>query len=237
VAIDLRSTLRPVDPAVFLADPARVGRSGGVLGSEARVALLEQLEGGGRGVAAECTQPLEELAGVLASSDRRADLAEDVAFVEREDHALDRDPRLRVVREDRRLDRRSAAVARQERCMDVQGAVGRELEHVAAQDLAVARDEEDVRREALELRDERRILGRLRLEHPDAALPRELDERRRAHREPASARSIRARHERDHFVAAVEELPEYGRRERRGSEEGDAHPLAAKLRGAGRPPP
>ena len=97
---------------------------------------------------------------VSLGSIRRAALAEDRALVEREHHEHDRDAGLGVAGEDGGGDRRGAAVARQERRVDVDDASGRHLEDALPQYLAVGGGDEEVGLERRQLR------RRFRRAHP-----------------------------------------------------------------------
>ena len=92
-----------------------------------------------------------QLAVGLVVGNRRADLEDDRAGVERFDHAHDRDARLGVAVANRGLDRRRAAERRQQRRMDVDRAEPRQVDDVGRrQDVPVGDDDGDVGLESRE---------------------------------------------------------------------------------------
>ena len=126
---------------------------------------LQQQAGAQRG------DTLGERAAGVERADRRRDRAEDGARVQLPDDQHDRGAGLLVARQDRGGHRRGAAVARQQRGVDVEDAARQRLDEVAGEDVRRSGEDADVRLEGCDLG---RVVTAdlLRREHRDARLQR-----------------------------------------------------------------
>ena len=223
-ALDLLGRRAPVDQAVAAGQQAGVGGLGLVLGGG-----LERPGGVGLQHLQQQRRALvEELLGQRARAavgrQGRAALGQDGAGVHLAGQAHHRHAGLGVAGQDGAGERGRAAVARQQRGVDVQVAERRDLERGPAQDLAVGRHHPDVRPQRGQPGDLGRVAQGLRLDHRQAQALHGLLDRRRLDRPAAPGRAVGLRHHPHHLVArVVEQRPQRDDGEVGGAEVDHTH--------------
>ena len=184
--------------------------------------MLQLLDRLGEGLGAEQCQALAEPSRRVLGRDRRRALEQDVARVHLLAHHHDRDAGRPVAGEDRRLDGRGAPMPREQRGVDVDRAVRRDVEHGARQDPAVGRDDDEVGREPPELVLERRVAHAVGLQHRHVVGDGEPLRFGGDDREPPAPGPIRLADQRDDHVRTGEQPLEARTREGGRTKENDA---------------
>ena len=141
-------------------------------------------------------------------------------------------PVSRVAGEQRALDRRRAAPARQQRGMDVQRALRRGLEQRRRQEQAVGGDDQRVRLRGHAPRSAScGVLSAQRLEHGEPALRREMLDRARRRSHAAAGRPVGLRQNERDVVAGVQQARQRARGElgRAGEDEAQESGRQARL--------
>ncbi len=126
-----------------------------------------------------------------------------------------------VAREYRRLYRRRAAPARQQRGMHVEAAFRRDIENVLRKNKPVSRHDEDIRIECRDLRHGIRVLEGHRLQHLDTVVEGEPFDRARGKPLAAPGRAVRLRQYRERRDARIRQRLQ--RRERKFRRTGKQH--------------
>src|SRR2546426_3715956 len=137
LALELDRRAAPVETALLALDARREGDARGGPRDRTQRAGLEAVDRLADGLRTETCEPLAERAAGVVGRDRRLALEEDVARVHLLGHRHDGDAGHGITRENGPRDRRRAAVARQERGVDVDAPAGRQVEDGARQDLPV----------------------------------------------------------------------------------------------------
>ena len=186
--------------------------------------LSRPVDDGGQHLDEQLTPERGELGGELVgrlAGDRAGRLRAEGTRVDALADPHDRDTGLFIASQDRTLDRRRPAPARQQRCMHVHAAGWRHSEHLIGQDTAIGGDAEHVGLGGAQGAE--RLLGHAGgLEHGETELERTHLDRRGLELLPARAHGIGARHdERD--LEGICKSPERGNGELRRPHEYHLH--------------
>ena len=154
-----------------------------------------------------------------ADCDRFLDV--DRAAVESRGHGHEADASLLVAGEYRGLDGRRAAPARQQRSVYVETAFRRDIENALRKDQPVGRDDEDIRFERGNLRNDLRVFERRGLQHVDALVECELFDRACGKALAPTCRTVWLRQDRERHDTGIRQCLE--RREREFRRTGKQH--------------
>jgi hypothetical protein len=223
VGRDHRARPREVDRAVALVEHAGVAGAVGRLrpGRDgARRELGDRVDQGG---GAQRRQSREQLAGGLGRADRRRPGQEDRAGVHADVELHDGHASLGATVEDRPLDRRSAAVGRQERAVDVDAAARERVEDGGRQDLAVGHDHAELGAGGRQRGRDVRVPDRARLQDRQAVSLGAALDRRRGHRPAPPGRLVGLGHDQRDLVAGRQHRLEARHREVRRAHEHQPH--------------
>ena len=194
----------PVEMAVGALQSRREGRVLVALRSgRQRVELGERVH---ENVGAEHGEPRRQLARRLLRADRHRRRAQHGPGVHALVHLERGDARDGLAAHDRPLDRRGAAVARQQRAVDVDGSSPGRVEHRPRQDLAERDDDGHVGAERAQAIGPLGIAQPRRLEHLDARGQRARLDRRRGQALPAVRGPVGLGDDSDDLVAAQHRL-------------------------------
>ena len=176
-----------------------------------------------RSAAPSLASRAESVPASSSGADRRPGDRVDRTRVHPRLHPHDRHAGLRVSRQQRRLDGRGAAPARQDRAVDVHAAEARQVEDALREDLPVGDDDEEVRVRLREPRDGLLVLQRRRLEDGNRELAGAPCDRRVGDLGRPPHRLRRLRDGEDDVVPRGHEGVQRREGEVGGAEEDDAH--------------
>ncbi|MNY21101.1 hypothetical protein D3C86_1546230 [compost metagenome] len=217
-----RGPLAPVELGHGLGEHGGVGREGVVLRGGLQGALEPRAEGVDEGLGPDLGEALREDIGRLVGADRGACLQEHGAGIQALLHLHGGDPGLGVAVQDGPLDRGGAAIAGQERGVDVDAAEGRQVQDRLRQDLAVGDDHDEVGGQGLERREGLLVAAQaLRLVDRDPGFEGSLLDRGHGDLLAAPHRPIGLGEDGLDVVAGREEGLERGDGERGGAHEDD----------------
>ena len=198
--VHARGRPAPVDDAVLLGQPVRVGRLGVVLRPLDRVVACQQIDDGDQQACADPRERALDLFAGLVRPDGTMFLDDGGAGVERLDDPHDRDAGGQLAGDDGPMNRRGAAIARQQRGVHVDHAEPRDRQNRLGEDAPVRGDDAEVGVPAGQGVEKRRILHALRLQHGEAGRQRARLDRRVGHLLAAASRPVGLRDDADHGV-------------------------------------
>ena len=169
-----------------------------------RCDLIQSDERFGQKFRARLRKAVEQLAGSLACADRRLAGQQHIAGVQSLRHQHGGNAGFLIACDDRPLNRRRAAPARQERAVDVDAAARRNVEHGLRQQLAVGNDDDDLGSKLTQARLLLLFFERIRLKDRDAVRESKLLDRRRGQDLLAALRLIRLRVDRRDLMTGVQ---------------------------------
>ena len=193
------------------------------MGRELQRCALEPAQRAHHQVGAEARQHVVKLARGHVGADRHPLGHGDRAGIEGLFHAHDRDARLRVSGHDGAVDRRSAAPARQQRCMQIEAAERHRLQDRLGQEQAVGDHDGGVGRMGANTFGRFRRPQRLWRENRKAQPPRLAFDRTRLLLHAAAGGPRRRRIDRGNLVSAPDDLDQRGNGEFRRAHEDQAH--------------
>ena len=220
---DRARVLIPVDGRIVARERTGIRRLAVILRRARRGARGDIAQRAHEQIRSHDGKAVEELSRRLEFTDRRLSGIDHVAGIHFAVEVHGRNAGHGIAVEHRPLDRRSAAVLRQQRAVDVHRPVGRDREQVIRQNAAIGHNNENVRPQALEISQRRAVAHLCRLEHRQPRRERDLLDRARLELHAAVFRLVRLREYADHVKPLVEQaLQGHGRKIRRAHKH-DAH--------------
>src|SRR6185503_1623676 len=218
-----RGRLVQAKPRVLGSDLGRERGSRRILRRPLDLAPFDSIERLGEAIRSERGEARAEGPRVLVPFDRGRAGPEDRPLVQSLGHPHRRDTRLRIARDDRRLNGRRAPPSRKKRVVKVQRAEPRDREERRRKDLAVRRDDEQVRGERADLRERVRGSGARGRGDGETERLRGPADRGRTGLEPASARLVGTGDDEDRRAPVAMKALERRHRQRRRAVVDEAH--------------
>jgi hypothetical protein len=211
----------PVDHPVIFGQPVGVGGHRLVLRGLSGAAREERVNGCDEQRRSDAGQVALDLVARFVGTNRPPGRGQHRTGVERLDDPHDRHAGLILAGHDRAVDGRGAAVAWEQRRVNVDESLARHREYGVGQNPAVGGDNAEIRLDRLQVVEKDRIFQAFRLENRQTGCHRAHLHRSVARPVAAAARSIGLRDDADEAVARLEERVERGDRELRRAEEHD----------------
>lgn len=217
-----RAHARELNATIILAEASRHSDKSLFLGAKRCATLRQESEGLHGRFSSEQSEPVMQLARGFALFYFQRALQEHVSRVQGQDHALNRDARVRISSEDGRLNRRRASMPRKEGGVNVERGEGRHGEDFFVEDLPIARDDQDIGLLRSENLGEGAVAGGLWLENRNPGLVSKGGDRPPLNRASSASGKIRASYDERELVLALDDGTQDGRSKRRRTKKNDA---------------